>query len=172
MANTFLHAQGVGVGKSLAERDLADTALAILDKAEKANCAIILPVDAVVAYHFEQNAPSQAYGLDSIPLDGMNEPRLDGFDLRDGVRGCLTRPQQSVHGELVIGVVGQLFRCRRQRRPHHPVEAGGVGQQDGTAVRARTEVVDAEAHRVGGGDPGPEDRAANPGADRAGAPHP
>ena len=53
MANTFLHAQGVGVGKSLAERDLADTALAILAKAEKANCAIILPVDAVVAYHFE-----------------------------------------------------------------------------------------------------------------------
>jgi phosphoglycerate kinase len=71
MANTFLHAQGVGVGKSLAERDLAATALAILDKAEKANCAVILPVDAVVAYHFEAGAPSQAYGLDSIPLDGM-----------------------------------------------------------------------------------------------------
>jgi phosphoglycerate kinase len=71
MANTFLHAQGVGVGKSLAERDLADTALAILQKAEKANCAVILPVDAVVAYHFEADAPSQAYGMDSIPLDGM-----------------------------------------------------------------------------------------------------
>ncbi|MDZ5454171.1 MULTISPECIES: phosphoglycerate kinase [Labrys] len=71
MANTFLHAQGVGVGKSLAERDLADTARSILAKAEKANCAIILPVDAVVAYHFAADAPNHAYGLDSIPLDGM-----------------------------------------------------------------------------------------------------
>ena len=43
MANTFLHAQGVGVGKSLAEKDLAATALRIMEKAEAANCAIILP---------------------------------------------------------------------------------------------------------------------------------
>ena len=71
MANTFLHAQGVGVGKSLAEKDLAATALRIMDKAEAANCAIILPVDAVVAYHFAANAPSHAYGLDAIPADGM-----------------------------------------------------------------------------------------------------
>jgi phosphoglycerate kinase len=71
MANTFLHAQGINVGKSLAERDLADTARRILDKAEAAKCAIILPVDAVVAFHFEANAPSQAYGMDAIPSDGM-----------------------------------------------------------------------------------------------------
>jgi phosphoglycerate kinase len=71
MANTFLHAQGIKVGKSLAEKDLAPTALRILDKAEKSNCAIILPVDAVVAFHFEANAPSHAYGLDAIPTDGM-----------------------------------------------------------------------------------------------------
>lgn len=71
MANTFLHAQGVKIGKSLAERDLADTARRIADKAEKAKCSIILPVDAVVAYHFEAGAPSQAYGLDAIPADGM-----------------------------------------------------------------------------------------------------
>jgi len=71
MANTFLHAQGIGIGKSLAEKDLADTARRILDKAETANCAIILPVDAVVAFRFEADAPSQAYGLDAIPADGM-----------------------------------------------------------------------------------------------------
>jgi phosphoglycerate kinase len=40
-------------------------------KAEAANCAIILPVDAVVAFHFEKDAPSHAYGLDAIPADGM-----------------------------------------------------------------------------------------------------
>ena len=71
MANTFLHAQGVGIGKSLAEKDLAATALRIIEKAKAANCAIILPVDAVVAFKFEANAPSQAYGLDAIPADGM-----------------------------------------------------------------------------------------------------
>ena len=71
MANTFLHAQGINVGKSLAEKDLAATALRILDKAQAANCAIILPVDATVAFHFAANAPSHAYGLDAIPADGM-----------------------------------------------------------------------------------------------------
>jgi phosphoglycerate kinase len=71
MANTFLHAEGVGVGKSLAEKDLAATALRIIEKAKAANCAIILPVDAVVAFHFAANAPSHAYGLDAIPADGM-----------------------------------------------------------------------------------------------------
>jgi phosphoglycerate kinase len=71
MANTFLHAQGIGVGKSLAEKDLAATAQRILEKAETANCAIILPVDAVVAFHFAANSPSHAYGLDAIPSDGM-----------------------------------------------------------------------------------------------------
>jgi phosphoglycerate kinase len=71
MANTFLHAQGINVGKSLVEKDMADTARRILDKAERGNCAIILPVDAVVAYHFAANAPSHAYGVDGIPAEGM-----------------------------------------------------------------------------------------------------
>ena len=71
MANTFLHAQGIGVGKSLAEKDLAATAQRIMEKASAANCAILLPVDAVVAFHFAANSPSHAYGLDAIPADGM-----------------------------------------------------------------------------------------------------
>src|SRR6516162_139310 len=70
-ANTFLHAQGAGIGKSLAEKDLAATALRIVEKAASANCAIILPVDAVVAFQFVANSPSHAYGLDAIPADGM-----------------------------------------------------------------------------------------------------
>jgi phosphoglycerate kinase len=71
MANTFLHAQGIGVGKSLVEKDMAGTARRILEKADARNCAIILPVDAIVAFHFAANAPSQAYGVDAIPADGM-----------------------------------------------------------------------------------------------------
>jgi phosphoglycerate kinase len=71
MANTFLHAQGVNVGKSLVEKDMAATALRIMGKADSKSCAIILPVDAIVAFHFAANAPSHAYGIDAIPAEGM-----------------------------------------------------------------------------------------------------
>jgi phosphoglycerate kinase len=71
MANTFLNARGLQVGKSLCEKDLADTARAILEKADAARCAILLPVDAIVAYHFAANAPSQTFGVDAIPVEGM-----------------------------------------------------------------------------------------------------
>ena len=71
MANTFLHAQGVNVQRSLAEKDMANTARRILGKAEDAGCTIILPVDAIIAFHFEANAPSHAYGLDALPAGGM-----------------------------------------------------------------------------------------------------
>jgi phosphoglycerate kinase len=71
MANTFLHAQGVDIGKSLCEKDLAPTALRILEKAETVKCAIILPVDAIVAHEFKAHAASHACGLDAIPKDAM-----------------------------------------------------------------------------------------------------
>jgi phosphoglycerate kinase len=71
MANTFLHAQGIGIGRSLAEKEMAATAIRILERADSANCAIILPVDAVVADRFVAHAPSHAYGLDAIPREGM-----------------------------------------------------------------------------------------------------
>ncbi|MGU3576961.1 phosphoglycerate kinase [Brucellaceae bacterium C25G] len=71
MANTFLAALGHDVGKSLCEHDLADTARAIMAKAEDTKCAIVLPVDAVVAWHFAADAPHQTYGVDAIPSDGM-----------------------------------------------------------------------------------------------------
>ncbi|MCD2323775.1 phosphoglycerate kinase [Sphingomonas sp. IC-56] len=58
MANTFLAARGVNVGKSLCEHDLTDTAEAILDAADKANCTVHLPYDVVVAKEFAANPPS------------------------------------------------------------------------------------------------------------------
>jgi phosphoglycerate kinase len=58
MANTFLHARGVDIGKSLCEKDLADTAEAIFDAAEAAGCTIHLPYDVVVAKEFAANPPS------------------------------------------------------------------------------------------------------------------
>jgi phosphoglycerate kinase len=58
MANTFLAARGVDVGKSLAEHDLGETALAILEAAERADCTVHLPYDVVVATEFAPNPPS------------------------------------------------------------------------------------------------------------------
>ena len=71
MANTFLYAQGYGIGRSLAEPELADIARDILNAADKASCAIILPVDAIVAKEFKAKAESHNYGIDAIPADGM-----------------------------------------------------------------------------------------------------
>ncbi|RIV88997.1 phosphoglycerate kinase [Aurantiacibacter zhengii] len=58
MANTFLAANGVDVGKSLCEHDLTDTARAIMDAADEAGCTIHLPYDVVVAKEFAANPPS------------------------------------------------------------------------------------------------------------------
>ncbi len=58
MANTFLAARGVDVGKSLCEHDLTDTANAIMDKADHAGCTVHLPYDVVVSKEFAANPPS------------------------------------------------------------------------------------------------------------------
>jgi len=71
MANTFLFAQGHEVGKSLCERDLADTAREILAKAKAANCEIVLPTDAVVAGEFAANAPNKVVPVTAVPADQM-----------------------------------------------------------------------------------------------------
>ncbi len=71
MANTFLVAQGVEVGKSLAERDMAATALEILAKAKAAGCMIHLPVDVVVAREFKAGADTQTVSAKDCPKDAM-----------------------------------------------------------------------------------------------------
>jgi phosphoglycerate kinase len=71
MANTFLFAQGIEVGKSLCERDLADTARDIVAEAKKNGCEIVLPVDAAVAKEFKANAPHEIVAVDKVPADSM-----------------------------------------------------------------------------------------------------
>ncbi len=58
MANTFLAARGIDVGKSLCEHDLTGTAEDILDAADKAGCTVHLPYDVVVSKEFAANPPS------------------------------------------------------------------------------------------------------------------
>jgi phosphoglycerate kinase len=71
MANTFLLAQGIKIGKSLAEKDLGKTALEILDKAKAAKCDVLLPVDIVIAAKFEANAPHRVVEATGCPDDQM-----------------------------------------------------------------------------------------------------
>ena len=71
MANTFLAAQGVNVGKSLCEHELAATALDIMDAARKAGCEIVLPTDAVVAREFKANAANETVAVSAVPADAM-----------------------------------------------------------------------------------------------------
>ena len=72
MANTFLAARGVNVGKSLCEHDLADTANAILDAAEKAGCTVHLPYDVVVSKEFAPNPPSlRTVNVHEVAADEM-----------------------------------------------------------------------------------------------------
>lgn len=69
MANTFLAAKGVPVGKSLCEHDLADTARTILDHAKETGCRIHLPVDLVVAREFREGAAHEV--VTTCPDDAM-----------------------------------------------------------------------------------------------------
>ncbi|MBT8454460.1 MAG: phosphoglycerate kinase [Rhodobacteraceae bacterium] len=71
MANTFLAAKGIDVGKSLAEHEMTDTANEILARADEAACEIILPSDVVVAREFAAGAASETVAADACPPDAM-----------------------------------------------------------------------------------------------------
>ncbi len=71
MANTFLAAQGLNVGKSLCEHDMTDTAREIMTKAGAAGCEIILPGDVVVAAEFKAGADHKVLPAHACPEDKM-----------------------------------------------------------------------------------------------------
>jgi len=71
MANTFLLAKGVAVGKSLAEADLVETARKIMAAADKAGSTIVLPVDVVVAKELKAGAESRVVSVDAVAADEM-----------------------------------------------------------------------------------------------------
>ncbi len=71
MANTFLAAQGIAVGKSLQEAELHQTARDIFVRAKSAGCEIILPTDAVVATEFKPNPATQTVSINAVPADTM-----------------------------------------------------------------------------------------------------
>jgi phosphoglycerate kinase len=74
MANTFLAAQGLPMGKSLCEHDMKDQARAIMQTAQGAGCQIILPTDAIVSTEFRPNPPVETRSSDAVR---ENEMMLD-----------------------------------------------------------------------------------------------
>ena len=94
MANTFLFAEGKGVGKSLCEKDLADTARSIVAAAERAKCRILLPVDATVAAELKPHVHAHVVDVDHVP---ENEMILDiGPKSAAGVEEILTHAKTLV----------------------------------------------------------------------------
>lgn len=71
MANTFLAAQGVAVGRSLCEPDRFGTARAILAAARESGCAILLPEDVVVAERLAGGVPTQVAAVGQVPAEAM-----------------------------------------------------------------------------------------------------
>ena len=71
MANTFLAAQGVDVGKSLCEKDLIPTAIEIMARAKAKNCTLLLPTDAVVSKEFKAGASNRIVSVNEIAADEM-----------------------------------------------------------------------------------------------------
>lgn len=71
MANTFLHALGVDVGASLYERDMADAAREILDRAQAGGCDLILPSDVVAAAEIKEGVPNETVTVKQVPPGKM-----------------------------------------------------------------------------------------------------
>ncbi|MCC5990966.1 MAG: phosphoglycerate kinase [Rhodobacteraceae bacterium] len=71
MANTFLAAQGLEIGSSLAEREMADTARKIMASADEGGCTLHLPRDIVVARDFAAHAPHEVVPAEACPADAM-----------------------------------------------------------------------------------------------------
>ncbi len=71
MANTFLAAQGLSVGRSLQEAEMHATARDILERAKAAGCEIVLPSDAVVAHELKPGVATQTVAIANVPTDAM-----------------------------------------------------------------------------------------------------
>jgi len=94
MANTLLLAEGRGVGRSLCERDMVETARRVLALARERNCRVILPEDAVIAPDLAPGTKTREIVIDAVPPDAMI---LDiGPKTVDRLGGVLTEPRTLV----------------------------------------------------------------------------
>ncbi len=92
MANTFLFARGIDVGKSLCEPDMADLALEISAKAEKDGCQIVLPLDGVVAAELAEGVAHKMVAISNVPAESMilDVGAASVADAIERLKGCKT----------------------------------------------------------------------------------
>ena len=100
MANTFLFANGIEVGKSLCEKDMASEAREIMKTAEAHGCEVILPKDRVILKEFGENAPHEVVGADSIPAD------MEAIDIGPATIAMLSEMLESCKTVLWNGPMG------------------------------------------------------------------
>lgn len=109
MANTFLAANGVDVGKSLCEHDLTDTAREITARAKEKGCEIVLPVDAVIAREFKEGAATETVPVDQVPSDAMilDVGPVSVARLSEMIGGCRTLLWNGPLGAFEIAPFGK-----------------------------------------------------------------
>lgn len=92
MANTFLYAMGMNVGKSICEKSMKDTALAVMMEAQKHGCKIILPVDLVVTEKFEAQAHCRVVSVDKMPSNftAVDIGPISTIHFADALKECKT----------------------------------------------------------------------------------
>lgn len=126
MANTLLLAEGREVGRSLAERDMIDSARHILDLARGRSCRVILPEDAVVAPELALGVESRTVAVEAVPADQMildiGPKTVDriGSALRDSAtlvwNGPLGAFETPPFDAGTIAVAGEVARLTREGR--------------------------------------------------------
>lgn len=117
MANTFLQAQGINVGRSLSEPDLHKTALEIIAAARVAGCEIVLPIDGRVAREFKVGAASEILPVGQTPADGMilDVGTQSIAHLIEVLHGCKTLLWNGPLGAFEIAPFGEgTFALARQ----------------------------------------------------------
>ena len=123
MANTFLAASGLPIGRSLAERDMADTARAIAEAAAETGCELLLPRDVVVAHRLEDGAPFQIVPAEECPEDAM---------ILDIGPDSLAHVRQAIDGSRTLVWNGPLGAFE-----HPPFDAGTAAAARHAAERTR-----------------------------------
>ena len=148
MANTFLLAKGLPVGKSLVERDMADTARDILRRAEAKGCEVVLPDDAAVAKEFKEGAPHEILPVERVREDDMildiGPDTIERIGMR--LEGCRTVLWNGPMGAFEVppfdqGTTGVAGVVARETREGRMVSVAGGG--DTVAALAHAGALDA-----------------------------
>ncbi len=134
MANTFLQAQGVNVGRSLSEPDFHETARNIMHEAKSKGCAIVLPTDAVIAREFKSGTAHAIVPILAVPEDAMilDIGPASVAHLTEVLKDCRTLLWNGPMGAFEIapfgkGTVALAKQAAAQTKAGKPISVAGGG---------------------------------------------